>query len=109
MGFDWSRPADVVDKIQEEIDEVRRELADGATGHLSPAEEEMGDLLFALVNLSRKLGIEPESALRRATDKFSARFDAMEYALAARGQTLAESTLETMEIEWARVKAAEAG
>ena len=84
VGFDWARPADVVDKIEEEVAEVRREVESGATGDLSRAEEEMGDMLFAIANLSRKLGIEPEAALRRANEKFTRRFDAVEQAFAAR-------------------------
>jgi MazG family protein len=104
VGFDWSRPEDVLDKIEEEVAELRHEVESGATGHLSRAEEDMGDLLFAITNLSRKLGIEPEAALRRATDKFSTRFDAMEHEFAARGKRLNESTLDEMEAEWHRVK-----
>jgi MazG family protein len=104
VGFDWARPDDVLDKIEEEVAEVRREVESGATGNLSRAEEEMGDLLFAIANLSRKLGIEPEAALRRATDKFTTRFEAMEHEFAARGKRLNESTLEEMETEWRRVK-----
>ena len=104
VGFDWARPIDVLDKIDEEVVEVRREVESGATGHLSRAEEEMGDLLFAIANLSRKLGIEPESALRRANDKFTRRFDALERACTARGQALSDTTLEEMEAEWRRVK-----
>jgi MazG family protein len=104
VGFDWSRPEDVLDKIEEEVAEVRGEVESGATGHLSRAEEEMGDLLFAITNLSRKLGIEPEAALRRAHEKFTSRFDAMERAFAARGRLLTEATLEEMEAEWEKVK-----
>jgi MazG family protein len=106
VGFDWSTSGDVLAKIDEEVAEVRREVESGATGHLSRAEEEMGDLLFAIANLSRKLGVEPETALRRATDKFSGRFEAMERGLAARGTPIAEATLVEMEEEWARVKRA---
>jgi ATP diphosphatase len=65
----------------------------------------MGDLLFAIANLSRKLGIEPEAALRRANDKFTRRFDALERAFADRGQSLPGSTLAEMEAEWQRIKA----
>jgi MazG family protein len=108
VGFDWAQPGDVLDKIDEEVAEVRREVESGATGHLSRAEEEMGDLLFAMANLSRKLGIEPEAALRRATDKFTARFAAMEDTLAGRGKRLNETSLEEMEAEWQRAKATEA-
>jgi MazG family protein len=104
VGFDWAGAADVLDKIAEEVEEVRREIASGATGDLSRAEEEMGDLLFAIANLSRKLGIEPEAALRRANEKFTARFDAVEDAFAARGRSLQEATLPEMEEEWRRVK-----
>jgi MazG family protein len=104
VGFDWARPADVIDKIEEEVAEVRREVESGATGDLSRAEEEMGDLLFAIANLSRKLGIEPEAALRRANDKFTKRFDAMEHAFAARGKAFKELSLEEMETEWHNIK-----
>jgi len=104
VGFDWARPADVIEKIEEEVAEVRREVESGATGDLSRAEEEMGDLLFAIANLSRKLGIEPEAALRRANDKFTRRFEAMERALAARGQSFGQVSLRQMEEEWQRVK-----
>ena len=105
VGFDWAKADDVLDKIEEEVAEVRREVESGATGHLSRAEEEMGDLLFAITNLSRKLGIEPEAALRRANEKFTRRFDAMERAFAARGQLLSDVTLDAMESEWQKVKA----
>jgi len=104
VGFDWARTADVLAKIEEEVAEVRHEVESGATGDLSRAEEEMGDLLFAIANLSRKLGIEPEAALRRANEKFTQRFDAVEHAFTARGRSLQESTLEEMEEEWHEVK-----
>jgi len=104
VGFDWQRAADVLDKIEEEIAELRQEVEAGATGHLSRAEDEMGDLLFALTNLSRRLGIEPEAALRRANDKFTRRFEAVERAFAERGQALTDASLDDMEAEWQRVK-----
>jgi MazG family protein len=105
VGFDWAKAGDVLDKIEEEVAEVRREVESGATDDRSRAEEEMGDLLFAIANLSRKLGIEPEAALRRANDKFTKRFDALEHAFTARGKPLNEATLQEMEDEWQRVKA----
>ncbi len=105
VGFDWAKATDVVAKIEEEVAEVRHEIESGATGDLSRAEEEMGDLLFAIANLSRKLGIEPEAALRRATDKFATRFETMEHAFSARGRPLSDATLDEMEAEWGRVKA----
>jgi MazG family protein len=107
VGFDWQKADDVLDKIDEEVAEVRKEVESGATGDLSAAEEEMGDLLFAIANLSRKLGVEPEAALRRANEKFTRRFDALEAAFLERGTPLAGATLNEMEAEWQRVKAAE--
>lgn len=104
VGFDWAKAGDVLDKIEEEVAEVRHEVESGATGDLSKAEEEMGDLLFAIANLSRKLRIEPEAALRRANEKFTKRFDAVERAFAARGKALRDVTLQEMEDEWQRVK-----
>ena len=104
VGFDWARAGDVLDKIDEEVAEVRREVESGATGHMSRAEEEMGDLLFAIANQSRKLGVEPEAALRRANEKFTTRFDAVERALIERGRSLSEASLEEMEAEWEQVK-----
>jgi MazG family protein len=104
VGFDWSQASDVLDKIDEEVAELRREVEAGATGDLSRAEDEMGDLLFSIANLSRKLGIEPEAALRRASDKFSARFGQMESALAARGVSLPDASLDDMEAEWQHAK-----
>jgi MazG family protein len=104
VGFDWVKADDVLDKIEEEVAEVRREVESGASGHMSRAEEEMGDLLFAIANLSRKLGVEPEAALRHANEKFTARFDAVETALASRGRSLSAATLEEMEAEWEHVK-----
>src|SRR5512140_1477546 len=74
VGFDWHEARDVVSKIDEEIAELRQEVADNKPIDHSRAEEEMGDLLFAIANLSRKLGIEPETALRKANDKFTKRF-----------------------------------
>lgn len=103
VGFDWVKPGDVVDKIEEEVAEVRdavsREPLDAA--HV---EEEIGDLLFAIANLSRKLGVEPETALRKANDKFTRRFTAMETSVAAGGRTMREMSLEELEAEWQRVK-----
>jgi len=99
VGFDWPRADDVIGKISEEIAELQDALADPAR-----AEEEMGDLLFAIANLSRKLGIEPETALRKANDKFTRRFTAMERVVAETGHTMPEMTLEELEAEWRHVK-----
>jgi len=103
VGFDWAQAADVVEKIEEEVAELRRALA--SEGPLR-TEEEMGDLLFAIANLARKLGIDPESALRRANEKFTARFTALEERLHQQGRSVHDASLEEMEREWAAVKAA---
>ena len=95
----------MVDKIQEEVDELREVVGDGrADRPATRAEEEMGDLLFAIANLSRKLGIEPETALRKANDKFTRRFEAMEQSIASTGRAMKEMTLEELEAEWQRPK-----
>lgn len=104
-GFDWARTSDVVAKIEEEVAEigeaVGRQPADPAK-----VEEEVGDLLFSIANLCRQLDVEPEAALRRANDKFTARFNEMERRSAERGRPLARLTLEEMEEEWRKVKKA---
>jgi nucleoside triphosphate diphosphatase len=101
VGFDWARSADVVEKIEEEVAELR--VAVASEGPVR-SEEEMGDLLFSIANLSRKLGIDPESALRKANEKFTRRFTALEESLHAQGRSVHGATLEDMEREWATVK-----
>jgi MazG family protein len=103
VGFDWVAAGDVVDKMQEELDEIRAVVRDGAIDH-ARAEEEMGDLLFTIANLARKLGIEPETALRKANDKFTKRFGVLEQSVAASGRAMKDMTLEQLEAEWRRVK-----
>ena len=105
VGFDWERPRDVLAKIEEEVAELRAAVTDGGLDD-GRAEEEMGDLLFAIANLSRKLHIEPESALRRANRKFATRFTELERRFQARGQTLSGVTLDEMEAEWQALKLA---
>jgi MazG family protein len=106
VGFDWTQASDVVDKIEEEVRELR-----GAVDHegAKRTEEELGDLLFAIANLARKLGIEPESALRMANDKFTKRFGALEERVESQGRVMREMTLEELEREWAAVKSDEHG
>jgi nucleoside triphosphate diphosphatase len=108
VGFDWERSDDVVEKIEEEVAELREALTE-APPDPGRAEEEMGDLLFAITNLARKLGIEPEAALRKANDKFTRRFEAMEQAISASGRTMGEMSLEELEREWAMVKSKQTG
>jgi MazG family protein len=104
VGFDWAKTGDVLDKIEEELSELREAVAHEGTERVA---EEMGDLLFAIANLARKLGIEPESALRQANEKFSARFGALEQQFERKGRTVHDATLEEMEEVWAEVKNAE--
>jgi nucleoside triphosphate diphosphatase len=104
VGFDWARTEEVVDKIEEEVRELRAAVE---TEGAARSEEEMGDLLFSIANLSRKLGIDPESALRKANEKFTRRFEAMEERLHARGASVHGATLDEMEREWGIVKDAE--
>jgi nucleoside triphosphate diphosphatase len=104
VGFDWPDAEQVLAKLDEEIRELRAELPAADPVRLT---DEVGDMLFVLANLARKLGLDPETCLRHANEKFSRRFDAMEGDFAARAQSLSEVSLEEMEAGWQRVKAAE--
>jgi nucleoside triphosphate diphosphatase len=106
VGFDWSGAGDVVTKMQEEVDELRQVMDAPSIDH-ARAEEEMGDLLFTIANLSRKLGIEPETALRKANDKFTRRFGTLEQSVAASGRAMKDMTLEELEAEWQRLKSSQ--
>lgn len=103
-GFDWDDPAGPLAKVKEEIAEVEKEIAAGDTAKL---EDELGDLLFAVVNLARKLKIDPELAMRRATGKFTRRFQKMEAALRERGGKLGELPLPELDKIWDEIKAEE--
>jgi MazG family protein len=107
VGFEWPTSAGVVAKIQEEVDELREVVEAPGPIDQTRAEEEMGDLLFSIAHLSRKLGIEPETALRKANDKFTARFGLMERAIAESGRAMKEMTLDELEAEWQRAKSAQ--
>ena len=107
VGFDWVSTQDVIDKVREEIVEVEAELAAPATPlQKQRLTEEIGDLLFAVVNLSRTLSIDAESSLQAATDKFTRRFLAMERKLSP-GQNFANLTFEEMNALWDQAKRAE--
>jgi MazG family protein len=108
VGFDWVTTGDVVDKAEEEIRELREAVAEGG-GKSAEAEEEFGDLLFSLVNVARKLGIEPEAALRVANDKFQRRFDDVERQVTASGKKFRELTLEQLETHWQVAKVRRTG
>jgi MazG family protein len=113
VGFDWPDAHGALDKIAEEIAEVRAELGtDGAAQEPAAKEkmaEELGDLLFALVNLTRHLQLGAEDLLTKANDKFARRFRAVEERLRARGKEMKACTLEELDAAWNEVKAGEKG
>jgi MazG family protein len=107
VGFDWPEASQVLDKIEEEIAELRAELKSGGKpARPDPARvtDEIGDLLFALVNLARHLKTDPETALRGCNEKFERRFKAIEQALAAEGRSPKDAGLEEMEALWQDAK-----
>jgi ATP diphosphatase len=104
VGFDWADAEQVLAKLDEEIGELRAELPDADPARLT---DEIGDMLFVLANLARKLELDPEACLRHANDKFARRFNAMERDFEAKAITLSELSLTEMEAGWQRVKAAE--
>jgi nucleoside triphosphate diphosphatase len=101
VGFDWNDPAAVLAKIREETGEIAAELA---AGKAEAARAEVGDLLFAAVNLARHLGADPEAVLRATNAKFERRFGYIEEALAAAGKTPVQSTLAEMDALWDEAK-----
>jgi ATP diphosphatase len=104
VGFDWNDPLAVLGKIREEADEIERDLA---AGRRAAAAAEIGDLLFAVVNVARHLDADPEATLRETNAKFERRFGAIEQALAGRGKTPQQATLQEMDQLWNEAKAAE--
>jgi MazG family protein len=107
VGFDWEQPSDVLHKIEEEVREFR-EAVELKGMSSAEAEEEFGDLLFAMTNLSRKMGIAPETALRKANDKFQRRFESMEAAARAEGHALTDLSFEDLDERWNAAKKATA-
>ena len=103
VGFDWDSLGPVLDKVHEEIDEVMHE-AQQAVVDEAKLEEEMGDLLFATVNLSRHLGVKAETALQKANLKFERRFREVERIVASRGLEMTGIDLDAMEEVWQEVK-----
>lgn len=106
VGFDWPSTDQVFDKLHEEVAELRAEIA---AGDLDKARAEMGDLLFVVANLARKLGVEPEDALRGTNAKFIRRFGFIEAELAKDGRTPEQSDLAEMDGLWTAAKVAERG
>ena len=101
VGFDWDNTADVWAKVEEELAELREAVASGSRDKI---EDEFGDVLFALVNLSRFLKINPEDALRRTVNKFIRRFQQVESTLKERGKSPEDSNLEEMDAIWNEIK-----
>lgn len=105
VGFDWPDTEPIFGKIAEETDELRTAIEKKSKGNV---EEEIGDLLFAVVNLARHLDVEPETALKKTNRKFRARFKFIEKELKAQEKALDSSTLEEMDALWERSKSASA-
>ncbi len=101
VGFDWPDADRVLDKLDEEVAELRAELDGADPVRLA---DELGDMLFVLANLARKLKLDPEACLRAANDKFARRFSAVEHRLAQAGQTPADASLAEMEAAWQAAK-----
>jgi tetrapyrrole methylase family protein/MazG family protein len=104
VGFDWRRTDDVFDKLDEEIGELREAVASGDNEHVH---EEIGDLLFTIANIARKVNVNPEEALQSTNRKFMRRFGSMESQVRERGQNLDQLQLEEMDTLWDEAKAAE--
>jgi ATP diphosphatase len=104
VGFDWPDADQVIDKIHEELEEVKEASSSGSRDRI---EDEIGDLLFSVTNLARHFSIDPETALRRTNAKFESRFGAVENALKQQGRALNEASLAEMEELWVQAKLAE--
>ncbi len=101
VGFDWGEASEVMEKVDEELAELREALEAADPDHV---EEELGDLLFTMANLARKLQIDPESSLRAANHKFTQRLRLVERRLTARGSSLQDADPDEIELEWQAVK-----
>jgi tetrapyrrole methylase family protein/MazG family protein len=100
-GFDWDNAKDALEKVKEEISELERALKIGSKKHLF---QEIGDAFFALTNVSRLLGVNPEIAMRKANEKFMRRFESLEKELSSRGKSLHQASLEEMDEIWDKLK-----
>lgn len=106
VGFDWDQPEQVWEKVQEELAEFKEEVEKGDRDKL---ESEFGDVLFSLINYARYLKINPEDALERTNKKFISRFNYMEEKIKAQGKSLADSSLQEMDVFWNEAKSHETG
>ncbi len=102
LGFDWPDISGALAKVHEETAEIEEALAKGNVVH---AQEELGDLLFALVNVSRFLELHPNKALRSATEKFTDRFTKVQSIIEDQGKTMTQCSLAELDAVWDRVKA----
>lgn len=102
VGFDWDKTSDVIAKLREEVDELEDSLKGGENKEI---EAEMGDILFVMANLSRKLKVNPEMALEQSNKKFKKRFQYIERSLAEKGSSPQDSNLEEMDALWDKAKA----
>lgn len=100
-GFDWDNPQDALEKVKEEVSELESAIK---TGKQAQTFQELGDAFFALVNVSRKLGVNPEVALKKANEKFMLRFASLEKELTAKGKSLDETDLDEMDRIWEQLK-----
>jgi tetrapyrrole methylase family protein/MazG family protein len=100
-GFDWENPSGALEKVKEEVSELESAMKIEAKEHIF---QEIGDAFFALSNVSRKLGINPEIALKKANEKFMLRFESLENELAEKGKSLGEASLEEMDEIWEQIK-----
>jgi MazG family protein len=100
-GFDWSNPSDALEKVKEEVSELEIAIQAESKEHIF---QEIGDAFFALVNVSRKLGVNPEIALKTANEKFMFRFVSLEKELTAKGKNLDKANLEEMDEIWEQIK-----
>ena len=100
-GFDWENPTGALEKVKEEVSELESVMKIEAKEHIF---QEIGDAFFALTNVSRKLGVNPEIALKKANEKFMLRFETLEKELAEKGKSLGEASLEEMDEIWEQIK-----
>jgi len=104
VGFDWLEPDQVLDKIEEEIGELREAMAQGEHHRI---EDELGDVMFAMVNLARHVNVKPELAVRSTNTKFERRFQFIESHLQLQGRSIEQASLEEMEALWQQAKSVE--